>query len=143
MIFVRGDDFFREFEHTGDAGIEVEGTSRTELFAHAIVAMARIMVDREGITALERREIETRADNDADRMHDLLAAALNAFLIDAFIWRDASVAERDGTLVATLTGERFDSKRHQLLTELKAVTYHRLAVEQLPGRWRATIVFDV
>ncbi|MFZ0890552.1 MAG: archease [Candidatus Binataceae bacterium] len=137
------DDFFREFEHTGDAGIEVEGSSRTELFAHAIVAMARIMVDREGIRALERREIEARADNDGDRMHDLLAAALNAFLIDGFIWCDATVAERDGTLVATLTGERFDSHRHQFLTELKAVTYHRLAVEQLPGRWLATIVFDV
>lgn len=143
MIFVGGDNFFREFEHTGDVGIEVEGSSRTELFAHALVAMARIVVDRAGIRVLERREIEARAGNDADCMHDILAAALNAFLIDAFIWRDASVDERDGTLVATLTGEPFDSHRHRLLTELKAVTYHRLAVEQIRDRWRATIVFDV
>jgi SHS2 domain-containing protein len=137
------DDFYREFEHTGDLGIEVEGSSRAELFARAATALARIMVEADGIRESDREQIDASADNDADLMHDLLAAALNKFLIDGFIWRSATVTERGAAIFATLLGERFDPKRHQLLTEVKAVTYHRLAVDEVNGKWRAIVIFDI
>jgi SHS2 domain-containing protein len=137
------DDFYREFEHTGDLGIEVRAPSRAELFARCALAMSRVMVEPEGVRALERRQIEVQAEDDADLMHDLLAAALNLFMVDGFIWREASAIERDRTIIAVLTGEKFDRSRHQLLTEIKAVTYHRLAIEREGNGWRATIVFDI
>ncbi len=137
------DDLYREFDHTGDLGIQLEAPSRAELFARATVALARVMVEPEDVRALERHEIEVRADDDPDLLHDLLAAALNKFLIDGFIWHDATVAVRDSSAVATLLGETFDSRRHRLLTEIKAVTYHRLAVEHEGDKWRATLVFDI
>ncbi len=140
----RGDgELFREFEHTGDIGIELDAPSRIELFARALVAIGRLMVEPDGIRLLEERRIELAAASDADLMHDLLSAALNLFLADGFIWRDASVAEKDGGLAATLSGEPFDRRRHSLIQELKAVTYHRLSVEKSNNGWRARIVFDV
>jgi len=140
---VADDDFFREFEHTGDLGIQVEAPSRAELFAHAVVALARLMVEPENVHPSDRQQIEVHADNDADLMHDLLAAALNKFLIDGFIWHDARITEHEGAIAAVLSGERFDRARHQLITEIKAVTYHRLAVEHERGNWQATVVFDI
>jgi SHS2 domain-containing protein len=138
------DDLYREFEHTGDMGIEVEGATRGELFARALAAMGRIMVEPDGVRAAERKRIEVRGDDDVERMHDLLAEALNAFLADGFIWRDATVAEApDGALIAELAGEPYMPRRHQLVTEVKAVTYHALSVGRADGRWRARIVFDV
>jgi SHS2 domain-containing protein len=135
---------FREFEHTGDAGVEVDATSRAELFARAALAMARLMVEETRIAPVERRKVEARGDDDAERLHDLLAAALNLFLLDGFIWCDASAREDDERVVLTLAGERFDRKRHVLLGEIKAVTYHELSVIQMPaGGWRARIIFDV
>ena len=135
---------FREIEHTGDTGIEVDAPARTELFALAALAMARLMVEEEGIEKRERREIEVRGVDDADTLHDLLAAALNLFLIDGFIWSDAAAAEHAGRVLLTLEGERFDRKRHALLGEIKAVTYHQLSVTRTPaGGWRARIIFDV
>ncbi len=133
---------YRELEHTGDLAIEVTAATREELFAHSLVAMARLMVEEDGIAAAERREIRCDAGDDADTIRDLLAAALNLFLIDGFIWRAAEVKIQDGAVVAALTGEQYDSRRHQLLEEIKAVTYHRLAVEKSGDTWRATIVFD-
>ena len=133
---------YRELEHTGDLAIEVTAATREELFAHSLVAMARLMVEEDGIAAAERREIRGDAGDDADMIRDLLAAALNLFLIDGFIWRAAEVKIQDGAVVAALTGEQYDSQRHQLLEEIKAVTYHRLAVEKFGDTWRATIVFD-
>ncbi len=140
---MREQPLFREFDHTGDVGIELRARSRVELFARATLALARLMVEPDGIAAIERQEIEVRAGNDTDLLHDLLAAALNRFLIDGFIWGDAKAVERDGAIVVALFGERFDRRRHRLLTEIKAVTYHRLAVEHGRGSWRATVVFDI
>ena len=37
-----GNDLYREFEHTGDAGIEVDAASRAELFAQAVLPLARM-----------------------------------------------------------------------------------------------------
>ena len=133
---------YRELEHTGDLAIEVTSATREELFAHSLVAMARLMVEDDGIAAAERREIRCDAGDDADTIRDLLATALNLFLIDGFIWRDAKVNIQNGAVIATLVGEPYDSRRHQLLEEIKAVTYHRLAVEKIGDTWRATIVFD-
>ncbi len=133
---------YRELEHTGDLAIEVTAATREKLFAHSLVAMARLMVEEDGIAAAERREIRVDVGDDADTIRDLLAAALNLFLIDGFIWRAAEVKIQDGAVVAALTGEQYDSRRHQLLEEIKAVTYHRLAVEKSGDTWRATIVFD-
>ena len=133
---------YRELEHTGDLAIEVTAATREELFAHSLVAMARLMVEEDGIAVVERREIRCDAGDDADTIRDLLAAALNLFLIDGFIWRAAEVKIQDGAVVAALVGEQYDSRRHQLLEEIKAVTYHRLAVEKFGDTWRATIVFD-
>jgi protein archease len=133
---------YRELDHTGDLAIEVTAATREELFAHSLVAMARLMVEEDGIAAAERREIRVDAGNDADMIRDLLAAALNLFLIDGFIWRTAEVKLQNGAVFAALTGEQYDSRRHQLLEEIKAVTYHRLAAEKSGDTWRATIVFD-
>jgi protein archease len=138
------EELYREFEHTGDVGIELEAPSRAHLFAHATIALARIMVEHDGVRAIESRRIEVRAESDADLMHDLLAAALNLFLADAFIWRDARVVDERPDLIAVeLSGEKFDGRRHQLLTEIKAVTYHELKVEHSGVRWTARIVFDI
>ena len=137
------DDLYREFEHTGDIGIEVEAATRADLFARAVTAVARIMVDPAGVRPLERRTAEVAGSDDTELLHDLLAAALNLFLADGFIWRDAEVAEHDGALTATLAGEPYDAKRHELRTELKAVTYHQLRVVNEGGRWHARVIFDV
>lgn len=136
--------FWREFDHTGDAGIEAGAPTRGDLFAEAATAMARIMVDPSGVRTLETRRVEARADSGADLMHDLLAAALNLFLIDGFIWRDArAVEERQDYAALELAGEHFDPRRHLLLTEIKAVTYHELKVEQRGAQWTARVVFDI
>lgn len=136
-------DLFREFEHTGDIGIEVEAPDRTGLFARAALALGRLMVAQDGIAPSKTRTVETRAGNDDDLMHDMLSAALNVFLADGFIWCETRAEEIPSGVAVTLRGERFDPQRHQFLTEIKAVTYHELKVERADDVWRARIILDV
>ncbi len=135
--------FFRELDHVGDLAIEVNARSRAELFAHALVALARLMVAQRGIRTVGRRELECAADDDFTLMHDALSRALNLFLIDGFIWRRVTVEEKGRGLAIILFGEQYDRTRHELLGEIKGVTFHRLFVGQEHGGWRAEIVFDV
>ncbi len=137
------DDIFREIEHTGDVGIEIEADSRSELFRRAAIAIARLMVDTTGVRPIETRDLSIPGTDDADLMHDMLSALLQTFLVDSFIWSTAAVDEDSGGLKVRLRGERFDPSRHEFRREIKAVTYHELSVRNVDGRWFARVIFDV
>jgi len=134
---------FREFEHTGDLGIELTAPTRGELFRRATVALASLLVETNGVEQSEQREVAIEAGTDADLMHDLLTELLCLFTVEGFIWRDASVKEVDRSLRVTLLGERFDPARHSFRCEIKAVTYHQLTVANSAEGWRARVIFDV
>ncbi len=134
---------FREFEHTGDLGIELEAPTRGELFRRAAVAVAALLVETAGIAEIEDREIAVEAEADPDLMHDLLTELLALFTVEGFIWRSASVEEAGRSLRVTLRGELFDPARHAFRGEIKAVTYHQLTVENSPAGWRSRVIFDV
>ncbi len=138
-----GEPLFREFEHTGDIGIELSAPTREELFRRAAIALASLLVERAGVEANEEREVAVQGNTDADLMHDLLAELLDVFIVDGFIWRDASAREEERSLKVILKGERFDPDRHEFRGEIKAVTYHQLAVEPAPDGWCARVIFDV
>lgn len=134
---------FREFEHTGDMGIELNAPSRAELFRRACIALASLLVAPSEIERTEKRSVTVHAETDSDLMHDLLTELLCVFTVEGFIWRDALVKEADGSLSVTLEGEHFDPSRHSFRGEIKAVTYHQLAVTNSSKGWRARVIFDV
>jgi SHS2 domain-containing protein len=134
---------FKEFDHTGDRGIKLEAPTRAELFRHACLALAQLMVDTTNVRSETSRDLTVRDDSDIDLMHDLLTELLNIFISDGFIWCDAAVKEGSGLLAVKIEGEQFDAKRHTFHGEIKAVTYHNLNVDHRKDGWHATIVFDV
>jgi SHS2 domain-containing protein len=136
-------DLFREIEHTGDVGIEIEAGSRAELFRRAAAAIAQLMVDTATVLRIERRELSVPAADDADLMHDLLSVLLQTFVVDCFIWSEVMIDDSGPGLKVCLLGERFDPDRHEFRQEIKAVTYHELSVRSADGRWLARIIFDV
>jgi SHS2 domain-containing protein len=134
---------FREIEHTGDIGIEIDADSRAELFRRAALTLARLMVDTSTVRTLEFRDLSIPAAEDVDLMHDLLSALLQLFMIETFTWSDAQLEEHHDGLSVRLHGELFDPHRHEFYQEIKAITYHELVVRNEDGRWFARVIFDV
>ncbi len=134
---------YRELEHTGDLGIEVTASTRSELFRRAALALAALLVEPSNVESTASRKVEITGGDDIDLMHDLLTELLQLFAADGFIWRDATVEEQGRTLHVILHGESFDPSRHISQGEIKAVTYHQLTVENVSNEWRACIIFDV
>ena len=135
---------FREIDHTADIGIEVEADTPAELFRRAGLALFSLMVDLEGVERHEERSIRVDAQGWEELLHDWLSLLLRHFLQDGYIAAQIIVETIDTSHVqARLVGELLDYERHDFATEIKAVTYHQLRVEQDNGRWRARIIFDV
>jgi SHS2 domain-containing protein len=49
----------------------------------------------------------------------------------------------DVSLEAKILLEPFDADFYDLKSEIKAVTYHELKVENIRNQWQAKIIFDV
>jgi SHS2 domain-containing protein len=137
------DALFREIEHTGDLAIEVDAPTRRELFRRAALALGSLLIDRSKVAGSEARKLTIAAATDSDLLHDLLSELLTIVMVDAFVWSDADIEETESGLDVTLHGEQFDPDRHDFRGEIKAVTYHQLAVDRIPEGWSARVIFDV
>lgn len=144
---------WRHVAHTADVGIEVEARTREELFAEAAEALTALLVaapDDEGdadadADAVAPVEVPVRVPpgDDAAMLRDWLAEVLVAFEVDGVVGREFPVAIGPDGLTGAVRGTRFDPARHSRGLEVKAVTYHGLRVEAVPGGWRAAVLLDV
>jgi SHS2 domain-containing protein len=53
------------------------------------------------------------------------------------------ISVQNGLLKATINGEVFSSEKHEILREIKAVTYHQLILEKRDNCWFAQVIFDL
>ena len=131
---------------TSDVTFHAWADTLDELFVAAADATLNVMV-----RVLDSvRPIETRtASLEADGL-DLL---LRRFLDEQVYWKDVDALLLRATRVtvdaapprlhAVLAGERVDPARHQLVADVKAVTFHDLRVERTPTAWDAHVTLDV
>jgi SHS2 domain-containing protein len=139
---------FREDVAIADAAFEAWGATMEDLFIAAADATTNTMAENlEAIEDRQRRPIsieETSADLLLFRLLEELI-----FLKDAegLLLRVPAVLirRRDGNLIleAEARGEPIDPLRHRLQADVKAVTLHRLRVEQTARGWEAFVVLDI
>jgi protein archease len=137
-------EIYEPLSHTGDLGMLVYGRDLPELFAHAAWAMFDLMSDA---TAIRPQQV-VPVSLEAIDLEDLLVRWLNELLYlydtQRFLCCEALFPTLEPThLTATVRGEPFDPTCHPIDTEIKAVTYHQIAVEQVAGRWQARVIFDL
>ncbi len=135
---------YEHFEHTADLGLRIRAPSAEELFAEAARALTAALVASPGsIRPALCRSIELQAAERADLLHDWLAEILFLFEAERLLFGEFKVALRPDGLVAEVWGEPFDTARHRLQLEIKAITYHRLKLEPSPEGWLAEVIVDL
>jgi SHS2 domain-containing protein len=129
-------------EHTADVGLRATGATLEDAFAQATRGLAEI-IGAWHPNSGEPVALEVEADDLGGLLVDWLSEIL--YLHDA---RDAVIADLEvarvadgratGTVVLAPRGGRVLEG-----TQVKAVTYHQLAVEPSGDEWVATVFFDV
>lgn len=135
---------FRLLAHTADIGLEATAPSRAELFVAAAEGFKVLIYGDSPATAASRHPVQLAAGDGAE----LLVAWLNEILFlceaDRLVPASFEIVDlTEQTLAAVISGEPFDPARHMVERTAKAVTYHRLVVEERPGRWYARVYIDL
>ena len=130
---------YREVEHTADWELEVWATDLPGLLEQAARGMAQLSGMRLQVEPRVARSLSLSA-NDPETLLVMFLSELLYYSEQERIGFDKFLITLEGfELQAELEGAQLAS----LDKEIKAVTYHRLAVRQADGILRVNIVFDV
>ncbi len=130
--------------HTADIGIKAYGTNLSELFNNTAYAMFDIIADLDGLKKSVEQPIEVTATNKEELLVAWLGELLYNFYTKQIIFFDFKIEELSDTrLKAQAFGRHIGENRNRLKTEIKAVTYHELKIQEKEGKFTATVIFDV
>jgi len=135
---------FRILEHTADIGFEAFGRTREQVFSNAGCALQSIMVDLDAIAPRQEMKIEVEGGDAKGLLVNWLSEILYHIDAERLLFHDFHVKTLDDrSLSAIARGEAFDRARHQVKLQVKAVTYHQLALDETPSGWRAQVYVDI
>jgi SHS2 domain-containing protein len=117
-------------EHTADVGVKAYGKTVAEAFEHAAKGMFDIITDESTIDPVGQYAIQLEAPDLEQLLVDWLSQLI--FLNDAqdLVFGKFQVTLTGNRLTASVFGEKFDTKKHRMGVEIKAVTYHMLQVQE-------------
>jgi len=130
---------------TADIAFEAYGKNLNELFANAALAMFEVMVNTKQIKPQTKKNVELKSID----IKGLLFSWLNELLIFygsenlAFSKFKVKIDKKNLTLKAECFGEKIDHKKHDVKTEVKACTYHKMKIEKNKDKWKAQVILDI
>ncbi|GAW67475.1 hypothetical protein GPEL0_01f3320 [Geoanaerobacter pelophilus] len=131
-----------------DVAFDAWAETLEELFRDAARATVQVMAENlEGIRPTQTVEVKLSQENEEMLLFDFLNELI--FYKDAkrllLIPAELTISRSDSGLElrGTLQGEEIDPARHEMSTDVKAVTMLRYAVKETSDGWHATVVLDV
>jgi len=140
---------FRFLEHTADAYVEVWGETLEELFEYAAISMFEVMVDTRSVEPKYGYDVKVSGMDLENLMYKWLEEWLIIHSIENVVFSKFKVfnivkgEENTLTILGKGWGEPLDYDRHDVKTEVKAVTYSNMMIRKMDGKWLARIVFDI
>jgi SHS2 domain-containing protein len=135
---------YRTFDHTADLGLEIYGRDEKELFCNAAFALFDTMTDIESIAYGEKRTVEAEGSDREDLLVNFMREILSLYHIEGFITKRFVVHDLDDySISGEAEGEVFDSKKHGLNVEIKAVTYHQVRITPTSDGLMGRVICDV
>jgi protein archease len=135
---------WEHFEVEADVGVHAWGPTLEACFRQCALGVFALIVPIEAVAPVETREVGAQAET----VEALLVSWINELLylheVEGFAVHDVAEPSIEGSRAhATLTGEPLDLARHPLGIQVKAATFHQLALDRRVGRVDARLVLDI
>lgn len=135
---------FEPIDHTADAGFRVRGATLPELFLNAARCLCEALGETAGVAPAVSRDVELHAAGYPALLRAWLSEILYLSYAKQLVLSGAEVLElSQGSLRARVSGEPYDEARHERHPEIKAVTWHDLAVVRVGAGWEAVFILDL
>lgn len=139
---------FREDVAIADVAFEASGKNLAEMLESAALALTNTMVkDLKRIETHQQIKLDLKAENAEKLLHNFLQELIyykdaQVLLFGKFKIRITSLAN-GYRMQAICKGEKIDMKKHELLVDVKAVSWHMFSVQQEKDGWKAFVILDV
>jgi SHS2 domain-containing protein len=132
-------------EHTADLKFRATGESFEQALAEAGKALTEAIAGKSKIEAKVLKEFTVTIHKPEILVHDFLQELIYLFSTEHLLFSEFDLTLKEAIgyrLTAKVKGEPYDEKRHKLVKEVKAATYHDMKVGQEDGRWVIEVVCD-
>jgi SHS2 domain-containing protein len=136
--------FYTVLDHTADLRVSVKGNNMVNLFENAGYTLMDLMLN---ITRYEKSD-QIKIDITGIDLPDLMVRWLSEIL---YLFEGENLIVT-GINIDNLTPNRLESNLkvihfnygiHDILMEIKGVTYHQIEVTENNGIWTANVIFDL
>ncbi len=132
--------------HTADMGIKIRGTNLIDLFESAGNALIHVMLGDNPRGKTRSMKISVSGGDLADLMVRWLGEILYLFEGENLVVTSINIGALSSSppsLEAALDTIPFDPQMHEILMEIKAVTYHQIEVVNKGDMWESSVIFDL
>jgi SHS2 domain-containing protein len=130
-------------DHTADLGINVRGEDLKGLFEAGAKALMHLMIAGESHAKSSDMNITVSGQDLPDLLVRWLGEILYLFEGEDLVVTSVHIDFVSSTqLDAALKTVLFDPTVHEILSEIKAVTYHQIQVIEKESFWEAQVIFD-
>ena len=136
-------------DHTADVQVRSWGSSLEEAFSQtAYSLMTTITPNLKIITTEIEKKMIIEANDKETLLVDFLSEFLYIFDVYELVFSKIHISKIEKfddkyKLNATLRGEKFDSTKHEIGIEVKAITYSFINIEEKHDSTLIDIVFDI
>ncbi|MHC4984028.1 MAG: archease [Planctomycetota bacterium] len=132
------------FDHTADVGLAARADTLSELFEALAEGLANVICPRRQVAAKETRQVSATAEDLEALAVDFLSEVTAIMQTEHFMLVSVRVRKMSAASVkAELAGEPYDPARHEIATEVKAVTYHQLKIAREGRLWTGRVILDI
>ncbi len=141
------DKIYESIDHTADLSIKVYGKDLEELLKNCSAAMMDVICDLNTIELKNQYSVSSSGNSEEQLLVNLLQELLylhevKKLLFCKFEFKiNNNIKNRE--VEGNVWGEEIDFSRHDLLNDIKAVTYSDLKVEHENGKLSVKITVDI
>ncbi len=134
---------YREIDHTAESGFIATGATLDEVFSDAAKALFEVVTDTSKLKPVVERHVELEAEDAGELMHVWLEELHYMSETEHEFYGEFDVEAAETGLSATVRGEKVDPQKHELRSEIKAVTYGDYYFRKTQDGWETRVVVDV
>jgi len=142
------DSKFEYLDHTADIMFHAWGSTTSEAFEHTALAMFNYMVELSSVA--EEENLQHEIEVEGHYLDSLLFAFLDEWLFtfstEFLVCTRLHITsfDRDNWKITCKgVGEKFDKKKHTSGTEIKAITYSCMNINETPERTDVHCIVDI
>jgi SHS2 domain-containing protein len=135
-------------EHTADVYVAAYGRDLAEALENAAMAMFETMTDTRDVEPKIEETVEVEGYDRQALLYNWLEELLVRFETNNILYSRFKIlrVEEDGgglRLKARIQGEEFSPEKHRQKVGVKAVTYHRMEVQESPEGVTLRFILDI